>query len=99
MPESPHPFPCPHPSRKDGVEVKADSTFLMKKNKPKVAHVWTGEDTACRMYSTGGLRRRRYLIDESDRGLPICTMCDNVTRRPGSVDFRLDYLNKQEQRL
>lgn len=46
-----------------------------------VAHVWTGEDTACRMWSTGGIphRERFEVVDATD--LPICAMCRTVASR------------------
>ena len=55
-----------------------------------VAHLWTGEDTVCRMASTGGLNRRRYLIaanpihispSAKKTDLPICCMCQNVSEQ------------------
>ena len=48
-----------------------------KKNK-SVAHVWTGTDTACRMYSTGGMRKKRYKLFTDPMGKPLCVMCCNV---------------------
>ncbi len=44
----------------------------------RVAHIWTGDDTACRMFSTGGMNRRNYGRSPDRRGLPICLMCRNV---------------------
>lgn len=50
------------------------------------AHVWIdgdiGKDTACRMWSTGGLRRDRYRVLDQ-RGLhQICWNCQNVLGVP-----------------
>lgn len=48
--------------------------YLVRKKNAKTAHIWTGYDTACRMYSTGGLRKKAYkAVAATD--LPICTMC------------------------
>jgi len=48
--------------------------YLVRKKNAKTAHIWTGYDTACRMYSTGGLRKKAYqVVSASD--LQICTMC------------------------
>ncbi len=47
----------------------------------RVAHVWTGADTACRMFSTGGMNRANYERSADRRGLPICLMCRNVMRK------------------
>lgn len=48
--------------------------YLVRKKKAKTAHLWTGFDTVCRMYSTGGLRKKSYqAVAQSD--LPLCAMC------------------------
>ena len=47
----------------------------------KVAHVWTGRDTACRMWSTGGLRKDKYEYSVGSDDLPICTQCLAVASR------------------
>ncbi len=44
----------------------------------RVAHIWTGADTACRMFSTGGMNRADYARSADRRGLPVCLMCRNV---------------------
>jgi hypothetical protein len=45
-----------------------------------VAHIWTGEDTVCRMHSTGGLGRGRPRYEvATDRGAHrICDLCQQV---------------------
>jgi hypothetical protein len=48
------------------------------------AHIWIVQvqDTACRMYSTGGLRRlSQFKVVEDCKGIPICLMCRNVVSR------------------
>lgn len=50
--------------------------YLVRKNKPRTAHIWTGFDTVCRMYSTGGMNKKKYHVVEKN-DLPICTMCGN----------------------
>ncbi len=42
-----------------------------------VAHYWDGIDTYCRMWSTGGLNKRKYGVHDETQ-LPICTMCTNA---------------------
>jgi len=54
--------------------------YLQRKNKPSSkAHIWNQQkkDTACRMWSTGGLGKdNNYeIIDSTDKS--ICTMCSN----------------------
>jgi len=47
-----------------------------RKRRPAVAHLWDGTDTACRMWSTGGIRaKKRYRVSGDPEGRPICTMC------------------------
>jgi hypothetical protein len=51
--------------------------YLQRKNNPQVAHLWDDNDTYCRMWSTGGLKKRRYhIVDKTS--LNICTMCNSV---------------------
>lgn len=44
------------------------------------AHIWTGSDTACRMYSTGGIRQNGKVHD-SHGARRVCNMCQNVMAR------------------
>jgi len=54
--------------------------YLVRKKNAKTAHLWTGFDTVCRMYSTGGLRKKAYqAVHKSD--LPICAMCQNNSKK------------------
>lgn len=64
--------------------------YLVRKNEKsrKVAHIWLGEDTACRQYSTGGMTQKRYITVFEIGNLPICAMCASVANR--------DTLNKIE---
>jgi hypothetical protein len=53
--------------------------FIGKRNKRKVAHLWVGTDTSCRMYTTGGIRQVKnldnHLSDSLREGYTICFMC------------------------
>ncbi len=49
-----------------------------RKRRAARAQIGTGADTACRMFSTGGMNRRSYGRSPDRRGLPICLMCRNV---------------------
>lgn len=55
--------------------------LVRKKNKSRYKkHVWIGNDTACRMWSTGGLVKKKYHVVDDDH-LPNenCSMCiDNL---------------------
>lgn len=55
--------------------------YLKRRKKPRVAHVWTGTDTACRMASTGGLAMRKYEVSGRMDGLRFCEMCKNRVER------------------
>ena len=54
--------------------------YLVRKTKTGKAHYWNGQDTACRMWSTGGMNHRRYTTVEDKQHQPICTMCKQVHR-------------------
>ncbi len=43
--------------------------------KGKKSHLWDGNDTLCRMYSTGGLTGRKYRLSDSSGESDICQMC------------------------
>lgn len=64
---------------KDGEE----EMFLVRKKKAKTSHIWEGDDTACRMASTGGLDRSRYRVVDTSLGLPMCFMCKTVAKSRG----------------
>lgn len=53
------------------------------------AHIWTGNDTACRMWSTGGIKNkndRRWARVELALVPPtLCTMCRAVSEREPSL--------------
>lgn len=55
--------------------------YLVRKSGNGPAHYWNGQDTACRMASTGGLTPRKYVVRDSSNGRPICQMCQSVSRR------------------
>lgn len=45
-----------------------------KSNKFK-SHVWNGDDTSCRMSSTGGLKMDLYEIRDAPGEHEVCHMC------------------------
>ncbi len=52
--------------------------YLVRKppKKRKVAHLWNGKDTVCRMATTGGLALAKYhVVDSVHPDEPICHMC------------------------
>jgi hypothetical protein len=55
--------------------------FYNAKRKGTAAHIWTGDDTACKMFSTGGIRRgKKELHDELDHRR-VCLMCQNNAKK------------------
>ena len=55
-------------------------TYLIRiKGARQVAHLWNGDDTLCRMASTGGLTMRKYQVEHSrPPGSRLCHMCANT---------------------
>jgi hypothetical protein len=52
-----------------------------RSEKSKVAHVWLDVDTACRMWSTGGIvKRSRFTVSENYGARKVCVMCKSSMR-------------------
>ena len=49
--------------------------YLVRKGKPRVYHLWNGFDTVCRMYSTGGMSKKKYQVVTNPESRSLCTMC------------------------
>lgn len=57
-----------------------DGWLIRKTGERARAHIWSGADTVCRMWSTGGLIQSKYQI-ASDRGEhPVCHICQRLSR-------------------
>lgn len=54
--------------------------YLIRKGskKVKVAHIWKGQDTECRMASTGGLNKSKYFVSPISFDLKLCAMCQHL---------------------
>lgn len=62
--------------------------LIRTKGKNKAAHIWTGQDTVCRMWSTGGIdKRRMYDVHDDNKGLRICHICEQVHKRNEKEDL------------
>jgi hypothetical protein len=59
--------------------------YFNPKKKSTVAHIWTGEDTACKMLSTGGIKPGRKQITDKVNDRPICMMCRESAKRIAST--------------
>jgi hypothetical protein len=49
--------------------------FYNPKKKNTAAHIWTGTDTYCRMFSTGGLNPGIKKVFDTTMGKRVCQMC------------------------
>lgn len=54
--------------------------YLIRKKKPKCYHVFVGSDTLCRLYSTGGLSKKKYVLSSTPGDLPVCQLCGAVMK-------------------
>ena len=64
----------------------ATGVYLAKKHKSKVVHFWTGTDTVCRQWSSGGMvNKDDYEIVTNTLGRDICHQCGIV-----AIKLRLD---------
>lgn len=61
---------------------KIKQYLLNPKKKKSAAHIWVGSDTACRMYSTGGMVKIKQKVFNQPLGKPICLMCTNSYKEP-----------------
>jgi hypothetical protein len=64
------------------LDGESGMQFLIRgKGKKNAAHYWDGKDTACRMWSTGGMNQgRKWSVHDDPGEHPICTMCANVRK-------------------
>lgn len=61
--------------------------YLINPRKPKgAAHIMRGDDTACRMLSTGGIPAAEYKLFDTDKGRRHCHMCVEVISRAAVTD-------------
>jgi hypothetical protein len=50
--------------------------YLLNPNKRKsVAHLWLGEDTACKLYYTSHMKKDKLQQSNNPLNKKICTMC------------------------
>jgi hypothetical protein len=54
---------------------------IRKKGIKQKAHIWKGEDTACRMWSAGGLKKELFVMHETTLDKGICVMCLNNNKK------------------
>ena len=54
--------------------------LLNPRKKISKAHLWTGSDSYCSMFTTGGMRKEKQQLFETPLGKKICLMCSNVKK-------------------
>lgn len=60
-------------------------------NNKKKAHLWDESiydiqgDTFCKMFSTGGLKQKKYIVTDKPFDHEICTMCRTVVMKTGAI--------------
>lgn len=85
-----------------GQEKRMETQYLIRgwnKQQKTAAHLWNGWDTACRMWSTGGLRNKKaYTVHPDTGGRRVCSMCRNVAKRQPQQEYQEPELElKSEQ--
>ena len=56
--------------------------YLYRPSKPdSAAHLWDDGDTYCKMYSTGGLSKKKTQVFDDAGDRRICQMCQNVWKQ------------------
>ncbi len=56
--------------------------YLVNLNKPSSrAYLWDDGDTYCKMYLTGGMRKKKYRVYPDSQDREICLMCGNVWKQ------------------
>jgi hypothetical protein len=57
--------------------------FFRKFGTKNSAHYWTGDDTVCKLWSSGGMNKNRpYGIFDDPQGHPLCAMCHQLKPMP-----------------
>lgn len=70
--------------------------FLVNlKKQNSVAHLWNGTDTVCKLYSTGGMSKKKKTVSTTTHGRELCATCLSVnSRSKNPVLFVDDEYNK-----
>ena len=56
--------------------------YLVNPNKSSSrAHIWDDGDTFCKMYLTGGMKKKKYRVYPDSQDREICLMCGNVWKQ------------------
>lgn len=66
------------------MSTEPKPTYLFNERKKRSsAHLWDGQDTACRMWSTGGMSNTKpgYVTASGLEGRLLCHMCQTVAEK------------------
>lgn len=75
---------------------QVSNIYLIRLRKPKVAHIWDGDDTLCRLASTGGLDKDRYKSSATPNNLKICKLCENKNKNGLKAGMKISWLGYNE---
>lgn len=60
--------------------------YLVNKKRPSgMMHIWTGSDTKCRMWSTGGIVNKKKWDKTPEQSGRICAMCEAAKNDPEPI--------------
>jgi hypothetical protein len=64
------------------LDPTAKPSYLLRRRSPRSpAHIWLGQDTACRSYRSGGLGSGGYFVVRDCGQRPLCQSCEREIRR------------------
>ena len=55
--------------------------LIRNRGSKQKAHIWTGKDTVCRMWSTGGMKQKSFTVNKTTLGKDLCLMCSHIGPR------------------
>ena len=55
--------------------------LIRNRGSKQKAHIWTGKDTVCRMWSTGGMKQESFTVNKTTLGKDLCLMCSHIGPR------------------
>lgn len=57
--------------------------YLIRLNRKKIGHIWDGNDTLCKQWSSGGiLNKSQYTISDNLEGRKVCETCKYLKDNP-----------------
>jgi hypothetical protein len=79
------------PAEPNSPTLMTAMQYLYNHKRPNTAaHIWTGDDTACKMLSTGGMRHGKKELHAELDGRRLCLMCQNNHNKFQFISALLD---------